>query len=213
MTTASDREKKESCQLGAGCRVLRPCLVGFVWRPGALPLRVGQRALIRTFSVIYADVTIGDDFQSGHGSLVRQFCQLGDRVVVGSNAIIENNVTIGDDVKIESGVCIASHSVVGNRVFIGPGVAFTNDRYPQRLRREYQPAGPRIADDVSIGANATILPGIHVGRGSIIAAGCLVTSNVPEWSLVKGIPGRSESLPARLKHRNEAATHRRLQGE
>jgi acetyltransferase-like isoleucine patch superfamily enzyme len=85
-------------------------------------------------------------------------------------------------------------------VFIGPNAVFTNDRFPIRLKAPL--AAPRIRRGATIGANATILPGVVVGEGAMVAAGAIVTNNVPPWHLAIGAPARFETLPPRLRRQN-----------
>jgi len=118
--------------------------------------------------------------------------------------VIDGNVEIGDRVKIETHSFIPTHTKIGSDVFIGPNVVMTNDKYPQRLRDQYEPIGPIIEDSVSIGANSTVLPGVRIGEGSFIAAGSVVSKDVPPWSMVKGVPGKIYPLPEKLRERNKA---------
>ncbi len=189
-------------ELGDNCVVQENTIIGMMYREGCEKAKIGGNAAIRAFSVIYADVVIGDDFRTGHGALIREHTRIGDQVVVGSSVVIDGHVEIGDRVKIEGNAYIPTHTKVGSDVFIGPGAVLTNDRYPQRLREEYEPLGPILEDSVTIGANATILPGVHIGEGSIVAAGSVVTKDIPPWSLAKGVPAKVEILPDRLRHRN-----------
>ncbi|MEE9325301.1 MAG: N-acetyltransferase, partial [Dehalococcoidia bacterium] len=145
--------------LGENVTIQKRAIVGFRYRKGCRRARIGDNSIIRAFTVIYADVEIGCDLQTGHHALIREFTNIGNGVVVGSGTIIDGQTVIGDLVKIESRVYIPAHTRIGNRVFIGPGVVMTNDRYPQRLRSAYQPQGPVLQDGVSVGANVTILPG------------------------------------------------------
>lgn len=191
-------------ELGKNCVIQDPVVLGLKYTEVCNPARIGDDAVIRAFTVIYADVTTGSRFKTGHGALVREKTRIGDRVVVGSGVVIDGHAEIGDRVKIESNAYIPAHTSIGSDVFIGPNAALTNDRYPQRLRDDYRPEGPVLEDGVSVGANATVLPGVRIGQGSFIAAGCVVTKNVPEWSLVKGVPGVVEPLPEMLKHKNKA---------
>jgi acetyltransferase-like isoleucine patch superfamily enzyme len=167
---------------------------------------IGDRAEIRWGTVIYGDTQIGDDFKTGHSAMIRERTVVGNRVVIGTNTVVDGNVTIGDDVKIESSVYIPTHATIGSQVFIGPGAVLTNDKYPQRLRDQYVPSGPVLEDSVTVGANSTILPGVRIGEGSMIAAGSVVTKDVPPWSLVVGVPARIEPLPEKLRERNRAKT-------
>jgi acetyltransferase-like isoleucine patch superfamily enzyme len=72
------------------------------------------------------------------------------------------------------------------------------------MRSKYKPEGPTVEDSVTIGANATILPGVHIGEGAFIAAGAVVLRDVPPWTLVKGNPGQICKLPEKLRERNHA---------
>jgi len=154
------------------------------------------------FYTFYSTATFGKDVKIGYFAVVRENTIIGDHVVIGSGVIIENDVEIGDWVKIMSNTYVASHTKIGSHVFIGPGAVFLNDKYPQRLRDVYEPQGPIIEDNVTIGANATILPDIQVGSGSIVGAGAVVTKDVPNWSLAVGVPARFEPLPDNLKEVN-----------
>jgi len=190
--------------LGKNCIVQENVILGLKYKEDCKKVKIGDNAIIRAFSVIYADVVIGDDFKTGHGIVIRENTKIGSKIVVGTGTVIDGNVEIGDRVKIESHVYIPTHTKIGSDVFIGPNVVMTNDKYPQRLRDQYEPKGPIIEDSVSIGANSTILPGVRIGKGAFIAAGSVVTKDVPPWSLVKGVPGRVYPLPGKLKEKNRA---------
>ena len=116
--------------LGKNCRIQAGALVGLVYKEGCQPTRVGDQAVIRTGTIIYADCDIGTHFQTGHHVLIREATQIGRHVVVGSQTIIDGQVRIGDFVKIESQCYIPTQVIIGNRVFLGPNVVLTNDRYP-----------------------------------------------------------------------------------
>lgn len=189
---------------GTNVRIFEPSTVGLKYSDDCGPVRFGDNVTVRSFSVIYADVSTGNNFKTGHHVLIRERTTFGDDLTVGSFTVIDGQVRIGDQVKIESRVYIPTHTVIGSRVFIGPGVVMTNDKYPLRRRHEYEPTGPLIEDDVSIGANATILPGLHIGRGSIVGSGAVVTRDVPEWTLALGNPARFRRIPDRLKEENRA---------
>ena len=170
---------------------------------------LGDNCNIRAGTIIYHSVDVGDYFQTGHNALVREKTRIGDHVVLGTNSIIDGNVTIGDFVKIESACYIPTHVTIGTRVFFGPGVTLTNDRYPLRLRDSYEPLGPVIEDDVTIGGGVTVCPGVKIGQGSFVAAGAIVTKNVPPMSLVVGV-GDVRSLPEKLREKNMALSWRKF---
>lgn len=182
--------------------------VGLVYARDCAPARLSGPAVVRAGTVIYADVMIGAHFQSGHNALIREHTGIGRHVVVGTNTVIEGRVKIGDFVKIESNCFIPTFTIIGSRVFFGPNVVLTNDRYPLRRRHKYKPEGPIIEDNVSLGAGAIVLPGVRIGEGSFVAAGAVVTADIPAQSLVSGMPGRAEPLPEHLREANTALSWR-----
>ena len=191
-------------ELGQNCKIQENVILGLRYKDDCRKLRIGNNAVIRAFSTIYADVVIGDDLKTGHGVVIRENTRIGSKIVIGSGTVIDGDVEIGDRVKMESQVYIPTHTKIGSDVFIGPSVVLTNDKYPQRMRDQYKPIGPIIEDSVSIGANSTILPGVRIGEGSFVGAGSVVTKDVPPWSLVKGVPGKVYQLPKKLRERNRA---------
>ncbi len=185
-------------RLGDGATIFEPVTLGFPSRsrmgsdayPGTT---IGKNAVLRSGTILYCDVSIGDDFSTGHNVLVREMTRIGDRVALGTATIVEGNCTIGSDVRVQSMVFIPTHTTIGDRVFIGPNVVLTNDRYPPHGRPELR--GPTLEDGATIGANATILPGLTVGEGALVAAGAVVTRNVPPRKLAVGAPARIRELP------------------
>ncbi len=194
--------------VGDGVDVQPGCRIGVRWREEAEPTRFLGTAVVRSGSVIYADVVIGDDFRSGHHVLIREHTRIGAHVVVGTHTVIDGHVEIADFVKIESRCYIPTHARIGARVFLGPGVTLTNDRYPLKMRDDYRPQGPTIEDGVTLGAAAVVLPGVVIGAGSFVAAGAVVTRDVPADSLAMGNPARCEPLPERLREPNMALSWR-----
>lgn len=189
---------------GINCVFHENVILGYSYRKDCKPLIIGDHAVIRSGTIIYGDVEIGDHFKTGHGALIREKTLIGSHIVIGTHAVIDGQVIIGNKVKIESHVYIPTHMTIGNQVFIGPNAVFTNDKYPLRLREKYRPIGATLADNVTIGANATILPGVHIGVGAMIAAGAVVTKDVPPWCLAIGNPAKIVDLPEQLKEENEA---------
>jgi len=162
---------------------------------------IGENALIRSGAIIYCNVRIGDNFQTGHNVLIRESTSIGDNVLVGTNVIIEGNTAIGSKVSIQSNVYIPTNSVIEDFVFIGPNAVLTNDKYPLR-KEENRLSGPILRKGASIGANSTILPGIEIGEGALVAAGTIVTKHVAPWTLAIGSPARMMELPKELRGLN-----------
>lgn len=143
------------------------------------------------------NVILGTDVQIFAPDLVNLYeCKIGNESRIGPFVEIQSGVIIGARCKISSHTFICSGVTIGDGVFVGHGVMFTNDRYPRATNGngELQTASDwcfqetYIGDRVSIGSNATILPGLTVGEDAMIAAGAVVTSDVPANTLVAGVP-------------------------
>lgn len=167
-------------------------------------IKMGNNVNLRSGTIVYDDVTMGNDVQTGHYVLIREKTTIGSHVTIGTQTVIDGNVTIGNFVSIQTQCYIPTHTTIGNHVFIGPGATLTNDQYPLKMRDDYKPVGPVIEDNVTIGAGAVICPGVRVGAGSFIAAGTVVTKDVPPKSMVMGVPGRVKPLPEKLDELNMA---------
>ena len=132
----------------------------------------------------------------GEGTNIWQFCVVLPQAVIGSNCnicagvLIENDVVVGDNVTVKSGVQLWDGIRIEDDVFIGPNATFTNDRFPRS--KQYPDSFPitTIKKGASIGANSTILPGITIGEKAMIAAGSVVTRDVPAGQLWMGSPAR-----------------------
>ncbi len=152
--------------IGEGTYVHEGAIVGEAPRgrqPGELKTVIGAGGVIRSGTVIYAGTVIGDRFNSGHGALIREDNLIGDDCSVGTNAVLEAANRIGNGTRIHSG-CFLAHVTLGARVFLGPHVVFTDDPHPMCPRYLDCVLGATVEDDVSIGANATILPGLRIGE-------------------------------------------------
>lgn len=169
---------------------------------GQLKTVIGDNALIRSHTVIYAGNKIGANFQTGHGVLIREENIIGDNVSIGSHSIVEHHVKIGSNVRIHGGVFIPEFSIVGNNCWIGPGVIFTNARYPNSKNAKEKLKGPIIKEDAIIGAGAVILPAVTVGKKAFIGAGAVVVNDVSGKSVVVGNPAK------RIKNITDIADYR-----
>ena len=147
---------------------------------------VGRGCILRRGAVVYERVRLGDGVETGHHVVIREETVIGDGTIVGTATVIDGRVSVGRGVRIETGVYIPPGTVIGNNVFIGPRAVFTNDRYPPSGRL----VGAVVEDGAVIGANAVILPGVCIGRRAVVAAGSVVTRDVPPETVVAGVPAR-----------------------
>jgi acetyltransferase-like isoleucine patch superfamily enzyme len=162
---------------------------------------IGKESFIRAGTTIFSNVKTGDRFKTGHNAMIRENTSIGNSVLVGTNVIIDGNVRIGNNVSIQGNVYIPTHVTIEDNVFIGPCAVLANDKYP--VRGEYVADGPALRKGVSIGANATLVPGVEIGEGSMVAAGALVTKDVPPWKLAIGCPAKITELPEKLRQLNK----------
>ena len=160
---------------------------------------IGDDCIIRSGSILYSDVVIGNQCQTGHNVMIREKTYIGNHTAVGTSTVIEGNVTIGDNVSIQSQAFIPTNTTIGSNVFIGPNVVITNDKYPPTGIGGL--VGATIDDFAAIGANVTLLPGVKIGRAAVVAAGSVVTKDVPAGMMAMGNPARLRDLPEQMKNR------------
>jgi len=188
--------------LGPDAQIFEPVTLGFpsrdkIQQTGFTGTTIGKNSVLRSGTVIYCDVIAGDFFQTGHNVVIREDTRMGDRVSVGTATVIDGHVVIGNDVSLQSRVYIPTNTRIGNHVFIGPNAIFTNDRYPPSRIGGLD--GPHIMDGAAIGANATLLPGVCIGEGALVAAGSIVTRDVPDHMMAIGAPAKLRELPKALQ--------------
>lgn len=151
---------------------------------------IGKNALLRSHTIIYSDVQIGEHFTTGHGVLVREKTRIGNHVSIGSGSTLQHEVKVGNYVRIHSMAFIPEYTVIHDHVWIGPGVCLTNALYPNTPSTKQKLKGPVLEEHCVIGCNATILPGVKIGRAAVVGAGSVVLKNVPSGAVVAGNPAR-----------------------
>jgi acetyltransferase-like isoleucine patch superfamily enzyme len=176
--------------LGGGSVVEEFAVLGVP--PGGRPAatRVGPGARIRSHTVIYGGNAIGRSFQTGHGALLREGNRVGNAVVVGSHSVVEGRCRIEDRATIHSNCFIGEETVLRRNAWVGPGVVTVNTKFPRCAYKEACFEPPVVGRDAVIGGGAILMPGVEVGAGSMVAAGAVVTRDVPAGTLAVGSPAR-----------------------
>jgi len=141
---------------------------------------------------------LGEGTKIWHLAQVREQANLGANCIVGRGAYVGTGVQIGENTKIQNYALVYEPAKLGKGVFIGPAVVLTNDTYPRSVSpdgslksaHDWTPVGVTIEDGASIGARAVCVAPLTVGRWATVAAGAVVTNNVPQYALVRGVPAR-----------------------
>jgi UDP-2-acetamido-3-amino-2,3-dideoxy-glucuronate N-acetyltransferase len=155
------------------------------------PLVLGEGVTVGAGAVVAAGARIGDRAIVGDQAHVRERAVIGERSLVGRGSAVECDVMIGARVRIQTGCYVTAFSEIEDDVFLGPGVTTLNDNTAGR-RPEGEPLrGPRLRRGCRIGGGAVVLPGLEVGEDAFVAAGAVVTRDVPPGVLVVGVPARA----------------------
>jgi len=144
------------------------------------------------------NAVLGEGTKVWHLAQVREDAVLGDNCIVGRGAYVGTGVKIGENTKIQNYALVYEPAVLGKGVFIGPAVVLTNDTYPRAVSpdgslksaHDWTPVGVTIEDGASIGARAVCIAPLTIGRWATIAAGSVVTKDVPAFALMAGVPAR-----------------------
>ena len=131
-------------------------------------------------------VNIGENTKIWQFAIVLPGARIGKNCNICAQVFIENDVVVGDNVTVKCGVQLWDGITVEDGVFIGPNVTFCNDKYPKSGNKDFELMRTVVKKGASIGANATILPGITIGENALIGAGAIVTKDVPPDTTVKG---------------------------
>ena len=184
--------------IGDGCTIedhavlgKRPRLAGSSAAHGQVGrLELGERVTVCAGAVVLAGARIGAEAILGDQSFVRERASVGQRSVIGRGSVVDNDVAVGARVRVQTNVYLAAHTLVEDDVFLGPGATTTNDDTMSRHGRESPLRGARLRRACRVGAGAVLTPGIEVGEEAFVAAGAVVTRDVPARAVVMGVPAR-----------------------
>lgn len=180
------------------------CIIGEYWMDFCIdkevhehPLTIGDNALIRSGSIIYAGSTIGDVFQTGHQVTIREKAEIGNHVSVGTLSDVQGNCKIGNYVRLHSNVHIGQLSEIDDFVWIFPYVVLTNDPTPPSENF----VGVHVKSFAIIATSALIMPGLTIGQDSLVAGGAIVTKSVEPFAVVAGNPAKAISDVRKIKNK------------
>ena len=179
--------------LGADVAVGEFCAIGVPPRgssEGELATVVGARATFESHAIVYAGNVIGDDFEIGHGSFIRENNVIGNRVSVGALNIWEGQVTVGNDVSIGPQTGIGELAIIGSGVVIGAQVGLAAVLHPLSSEAKRTGRGANISDGATIGSGVSVSPAVRVGEGAYVEPGALVVRDVPPFTVVAGSPAK-----------------------
>jgi acetyltransferase-like isoleucine patch superfamily enzyme len=154
------------------------------------PLRLGAGVSVGAGAVVFAGASIADGAIVGDQSFVRERSSVGEGSVIGRGSAIDNDVAVGDRVRVQSNVYLTAFTTVEDDVFVGPGVNTTNDDTMARHPPGAPLRGALLRRACRVGGGAILTPGVEVGEEAFVAAGALVTRDVPARAVVMGTPAR-----------------------
>lgn len=159
-------------------------------RPTPEPARIGARVTVCSGAVVFAGASVGDEAILGDQSYVRERTLIGERTVIGRGAAVDNDVRVGARCSVQTLVYLTAFSVVEDDVFVGPCAMTTNDDTMSRHGPEYALRGAMLRRACRIGGGAVLVPGVEVGEEAFVAAGAVVTADIPARGFMVGMPAR-----------------------
>jgi len=184
--------------IGDGCHIADHAVLGkrprlaphSSARAEAGPLELADGVGVGAAAVIFAGARIAAGVILGDQCFVRERTSIGARSVIGRGSVIDNDVSVGARVRVQTNVYLTAFSVVEDDVFVGPCASTTNDDTMARHPHDMRLRGALLRRACRIGGGALLTPGVEVGEEAFVAAGALVTRDVPPRAVVMGVPAR-----------------------
>jgi acetyltransferase-like isoleucine patch superfamily enzyme len=184
--------------IGEGCTIgdhavlgKRPKLAPHSSAGGELPtLELAAGVSIGTGTVVFAGAHVGEGAILGDQSFVRERSAIGAGSVIGRGSVVDNDVIVGERVRVQTNVYLTAATLVEDDVFVGPGVTTTNDHTMSRHGPDTPAIGATLRRACRVGGGAVLTPGIEVGEEAFIAAGAVVTRDVPARGVAMGVPAK-----------------------
>ncbi|HTU78162.1 MAG TPA: DapH/DapD/GlmU-related protein [Solirubrobacteraceae bacterium] len=188
----------EGTVIGEGCAIedhavlgKRPRLARHSAAHGALrPLELRARVSVGAGAVVFAAASIAAEAIVGDQAFVRERSLIGERSVIGRGSVVDNDVRVGARVRVQTNVYLTAFTLVEDDVFVGPGALTANDNTMARHGPDEPLRGAILRRACRVGAGAVLTPGIEIGEEAFVAAGAIVTRDVPPRALVMGAPAR-----------------------
>jgi UDP-3-O-[3-hydroxymyristoyl] glucosamine N-acyltransferase len=186
-------------RIGTGCEIQDGAVLG---KPPKLarhssapkdapaPLVIGDGSVICCRAIVFAGATLAENVIVGDQAYVRERATIGEGSVIGRGTAVDNDVVIGARVRVQTDVYVTANSLIEDDVFVGPGVCMTNDSTMARHDAEYRILGARLRRASRIGGGVVLCPDLEVGEEAFIAAGAVVTKDVPPRGVAMGVPAR-----------------------
>jgi acetyltransferase-like isoleucine patch superfamily enzyme len=153
-------------------------------------LQLGERVTVCTGAVVFAGASIAEEAILGDQSYVRERSRIGAGSVIGRGSVVDNDVVVGARVKVQTSVYLTAFTVIEDDVFVGPGATTTNDDTMARHGPEMPLRGATLRRACRVGGGTVLTPGVEIGEEAFVAAGAVVTRDVPARAVVIGIPAR-----------------------
>jgi acetyltransferase-like isoleucine patch superfamily enzyme len=185
--------------IGAGCVIQDGAVLG---KPPKLarhssaprttpdPVVLEEDAVVCCGAIVFAGARVGPAAIIGDQAYVRERTVIGAASVIGRGSAVDNDVQVGARVRVQTDVYLTAYSVIEDDVFVGPGVLTTNDSTMARHGDDYDVRGCTLRRACRIGGAAVLTPGVEVGEEAFVAAGAVVTRDVPPRGVVMGVPAR-----------------------